>query len=237
MNLDPLHRGPEGLTQSTSRGDQGLSGRVVEPGPRRLYGSAMSRTVIEVDRARAEDVVDVFTAAFATDPGMQWMCGPDLARHRAWFRAARDLLFSTPQVVLGTEEDDGRLAGAMVFLDAGVDFALHHELAWAWRMAHQITPRTSWRTLRNFVGGQRFLPREPFVYLLIVGVRPELQGRGHGGALLRALHVRAEHAPGGVQLETEAPDNIPLYEHLGYRQVGVTRLGPVRSVAMNRPAR
>jgi GNAT superfamily N-acetyltransferase len=59
--------------------------------------------------------------------------------------------------------------------------------------------------------------RGPHVHLLAVGVAPNRQGRGAGGALLRgALRMAAERGL-PCYLETASPRNVQLYQHLGFR--------------------
>jgi len=60
------------------------------------------------------------------------------------------------------------------------------------------------------------LPAEHW-YLVIVGVRPELQGRGHGQALLAPIMTRADAAGTSICLDTAQPRVKPFYERLGFR--------------------
>jgi GNAT superfamily N-acetyltransferase len=61
------------------------------------------------------------------------------------------------------------------------------------------------------------LPAEHW-YLMIVGVLPELQGRGHGQALLEPLMARADAASMSICLDTAQPKVKPFYERLGFRR-------------------
>ena len=62
-------------------------------------------------------------------------------------------------------------------------------------------------------------PREPHIYLNILGVEPALQRRHYGVALLD--DVRDQAAPrgnfAGVYLETATEANVAYYSHVGYR--------------------
>lgn len=59
-------------------------------------------------------------------------------------------------------------------------------------------------------------PKCRFWYLHYVGVRPEHQGKGHGGRIIRAqtAHADAQRLP--CWLETATAANVPLYERLGF---------------------
>lgn len=59
-------------------------------------------------------------------------------------------------------------------------------------------------------------PKGLFWYLHYVGVRPEHQGKGHGGRIIRAQTAVADAACLPCWLETATPTNVPLYERLGF---------------------
>jgi len=58
-----------------------------------------------------------------------------------------------------------------------------------------------------------------FLYLLIVGVAPHLQGQGFAGKLVRALIDKSGRAGVPIYLETETESNVRMYEHLGFEVV------------------
>ena len=58
-----------------------------------------------------------------------------------------------------------------------------------------------------------------FIYLLIMGVATEFQGKGFGGALLRAVISKSEQAGLPLYLETETESNVRLYEKFGFTLV------------------
>ena len=63
--------------------------------------------------------------------------------------------------------------------------------------------------------------RAPFRhwYLEFIGVKPELQGKGYAGTLLRAMFARLDKERLPCYLETQNPDNVPIYQHYGFRVV------------------
>ncbi|MDP2896761.1 MAG: GNAT family N-acetyltransferase [bacterium] len=74
----------------------------------------------------------------------------------------------------------------------------------------------------------RLVP-EPHWYLLSLGVAPERQGQGLGGALLRHGLERAQAEGLPCYLETTNERNVPFYERHGFRFVAqgeVTDGGP-----------
>lgn len=71
-------------------------------------------------------------------------------------------------------------------------------------------------TYGKFVESQR--PKAVHIYLGILGVDPDAQGRGYGKRLLDAVQLYSENYPDstGVFLDTENPRNVPFYEQSGY---------------------
>ncbi len=57
---------------------------------------------------------------------------------------------------------------------------------------------------------------QPFAYLRYVGVAPEAQGKGWGGAIIRAGIERAQQKGCGVLLETATESNVAIYTRLGF---------------------
>ncbi|WP_431870639.1 GNAT family N-acetyltransferase [Nocardiopsis eucommiae] len=59
-------------------------------------------------------------------------------------------------------------------------------------------------------------PKEPVWFLGTVGVRPRARGRGLGRAVIRAGLREADAAGVTAFLETATPENVRLYESLGF---------------------
>jgi len=87
--------------------------------------------------------------------------------------------------------------------------------------------RTTWPVLRTgFARTRRFDRMDRYMrknheraahwYLWFLGVLPELQGRGLGSKLLRALNQRAAHEGVPCYLETDKLSSVKLYERHGY---------------------
>ncbi len=64
----------------------------------------------------------------------------------------------------------------------------------------------------------------PHWYLMIIGVDPELQGRGRGTALIRQGLAWADAEELPCYLETSSPDNLRLYERHGFEVVASVSL-------------
>lgn len=58
---------------------------------------------------------------------------------------------------------------------------------------------------------------EPHYYLLTLGVAANSQGQGTGGRLVRHMLERADREGTPAYLETQRSENVPVYEHLGFK--------------------
>jgi ribosomal protein S18 acetylase RimI-like enzyme len=65
-------------------------------------------------------------------------------------------------------------------------------------------------------------PKEPHLYLQILGVDPPFQGKHYGSALLDRLKLEASVRPeiAGVYLETATEANVAFYSSKGYEVLG-----------------
>ena len=72
-----------------------------------------------------------------------------------------------------------------------------------------------------------FEPEEPHVHLSMVGTTRSVRGKGHGRALLDAVHAYSDADPWslGVSLTTEVAANVDLYRYFGYALVGEASVG------------
>ena len=170
-----------------------------------------------IETACARDqaaLTETLAQAFQTDPALSWIL-PD-AQHRA--RALRSL-FRT-----------------LVPADMRAGIALRasgDEAAALWRAPGQAHSGTL-EFLRSVIplvatfgtalprglkvqgGIDAHRPKGRFWYLHYVGVRTAHQGKGHGGRIIRAQTAVADVEGRPCWLETATPENVPLYERLGF---------------------
>ncbi len=80
-------------------------------------------------------------------------------------------------------------------------------------------------------------PEEPHWYLPLIGVEPNAQGTGLGGALMRHAVSRCNEAGALAYLESSNPRNISLYERHGFEVMGQIRAGacPVVTPMLRKP--
>jgi ribosomal protein S18 acetylase RimI-like enzyme len=79
--------------------------------------------------------------------------------------------------------------------------------------------------LATFEKMEQSHPDEPHWYLPMIGVEPNAQGRGLGGALMRHVVARCDHEGVLAYLESSNPRNITLYERHGFEVMGTIQIG------------
>jgi ribosomal protein S18 acetylase RimI-like enzyme len=77
----------------------------------------------------------------------------------------------------------------------------------------------------------KYMAGRKYLYILIVGVRPELHGNGFGGKLIGSVIEKSEAEKIPVYLETETEGNVKMYEHFGFEVLHQITL-PVIDVPM-----
>ena len=186
----------------------------------------MQRSLIVVRPATRADMptaAAVLARAFVADPVMRHIF-PDDARRPAKLRQFFDLV----------RRAEGDPADTLIAGDAAVT-------VWRkpgeWRTPVSAMLRLAWPMLTTFgmalpralrVQGllEKHHPTAPHWYLEFAGCLPEQQGRGFGGAAIRARLRETDAAGVATALETANPDNVALYGALGYRVTGTCDVTP-----------
>jgi GNAT superfamily N-acetyltransferase len=174
----------------------------------------MIETILPARLTEAAGVVETLAQAFQTDPALSWILpDPD---HRA------SVLRSLFRTLVPAD-----MRAGVTLRSAG------DEAAARWRapgQAHSGTLeflRTVLPLIATFgtalprglkvQGGiDAHRPKGGFWYLHYVGVRTAHQGKGHGGRIIRAQTAVADAEGLPCWLETATPENVPLYERLGF---------------------
>ena len=157
---------------------------------------------------------ETLAQAFQTDPALSWIL-PDAA-HRA--RALRSLFHTLVPadmragVALRSDGDEAAAlwrapgqahGGTLEFLRTVLPLIATFGTA---------LPRGL--TVQGGIDAHR--PKGRYWYLHYVGVRTAHQGKGHGGRIIRAQTAVADREGLPCWLETATPENVPLYERLGF---------------------
>jgi GNAT superfamily N-acetyltransferase len=194
-------------------------------------GSALRAATID-DTSR---LTQALAAAFFDDPVLGWLMPDERSRPRRlrkFFELdLRQMAFARGSVWT-TEE---RNAACLVMPPGAWQLPPLVALAHTGGFARAFGRRLPTATLLQALMELRH-PRAPHYYVLVVGVVPELQGRGLGSALMRPTldHCDAVGLP--AYLEASSERSAALYERLGFKVTRELRLGsspPLR--LMTRP--
>jgi GNAT superfamily N-acetyltransferase len=181
----------------------------------------------DIRKIELDDVPPIARAlarAFEDDPVMSWIFRSESERLG---RLERAFALFLQKIWLPRDEcyATDRLFGAALWLPPG-----------KWR----VSMRTQLRLLPSMLSvAGRNLPRlsmalqliekkhpeeRPHYYLAVLGVEPELQGRGFGGALMQPVLSRCDRERIPAYLESSKRRNVVLYERHGFEVVEEVRL-------------
>ncbi len=71
---------------------------------------------------------------------------------------------------------------------------------------------------------REYMGENPYIYLYIIGVARQHQGKGYGRMLLEGLIEKSENQGLPIYLETETEDNARMYERFGFEIIQVVQL-------------
>jgi ribosomal protein S18 acetylase RimI-like enzyme len=181
----------------------------------------------DIRKFTADDVPRIAKAlarAFEDDPVMSWIFHPDSERLA---RLERAFTLYMRRIWLAQEEcyATDQLFGAAIWLPPG---------KWHLGVPEQLRllPSMIATIGRNFPRLVTVLqmmekkhPKEPaHYYLAVLGVEPELQGRGFGSTLMRPVLNRCDRERIPAYLESSKRRNVVLYERHGFRVVEELKL-------------
>jgi GNAT superfamily N-acetyltransferase len=167
--------------------------------------------------------------AFEDDPVMSWIFRNESERAG---RLERAFALFLRKIWLPQDECYGtdRLFGAALWLPPG-----------KWRVSVGTQLRllpsmlsVAGRNLPRLSTALQFIEKKhpedrPHYYLAVLGVEPELQGRGFGGALMQPVLSRCDREGIPAYLESSKRRNVVLYERHGFEvveEVWLPRNGP-----------
>jgi ribosomal protein S18 acetylase RimI-like enzyme len=155
-----------------------------------------------------ETAVRVLVAAFADDPVARWLL-PGNAGSAA-DRVFRPLVQQSAAYGELAVSADG--AAAAVWLPRAAEPPVHDMDP----LPDELARLRTFMTLTE----QQHPDGRAHLYLVFLGVAPDAQGRGLGGALLRDRLAEADAAGVPAYLEASSSRNLPLYERHGFRVTG-----------------
>jgi len=181
---------------------------------RRLTAASAPRRATPADTDR---LARLLTAAFVTDPVMDWIARPGPKRAAgvtAFFtmllrRAipAGEVWMSDDGAACALWLPPGAPTGPRGFIQQMRTLPLFVKLCGFGRLSRGSAMSDAMRAAH---------PHESHFYLFFIGVDPALQGQGLGAAILDATLARIDAAGQPAYLENSNPRNARLYERAGF---------------------
>ena len=176
-----------------------------------------------VRMARRDDAPGLTTAlaaAFHDDQVFRWF-SPDDGRRRAMLPGFFDVFVEAYLVHGETYADDDAAGGAL--WAAPHSDPLTAEPVYAERL-EEIAGIDAPRMFEIVELLEAHAPREPHYHLQFLGVAPERQGAGIGGALMAPILERCDRDGVAAYLEATSDRNRAMYERHGFRAHGAIPL-------------
>lgn len=177
-------------------------------------------TVKPVSKSDEKRAIDTVVRAFSADPVATWFYPEPrhyLEHFPSFVEAFAGAAFRHGSAY-GT--DDG--AGIALWLPPG---GHPDEAALAELLGRTIPERQRAPVLALIEQMESRHPAEPHWYLPMIGVAPEKQGHGYGGALLEHALERCDAENALAYLEASSSRSMPLYRRHGFEPVGTIQVG------------
>jgi GNAT superfamily N-acetyltransferase len=174
----------------------------------------IERPISQATAAQHQAVIATLSDAFMTDPALAYIVPDEAARAKALPKLFALLVVDDSKAgsVMRSGDDEAaalwRNPGTAKD-SGGTGFGLILNMI---RIFGFALPRAS--TVADALAAH--LPDGRYHYLHFVGVRSVHQGKGWGGAIIREGLARANADSLPTWLETATPENVPLYQRLGF---------------------
>jgi ribosomal protein S18 acetylase RimI-like enzyme len=188
--------------------------------PHRITGT-LNKIRLAIGGMMRDLRVETLTAAFHDDPMTEFLF-PEQESRTIVLSTAMEFLWglSFEKSQISTDEDE--CAGAIGTLPPGqypVPFLKLLSLISKFvskSVLSGLPIRVIYECLRIFSQLDKAHLLEPHWYVQVLGVRPNHQGKGLGGKLLRPVLEKADQAGVVVYLETSNPKNLDFYRKHGF---------------------
>lgn len=176
--------------------------------------------VVRLDDSRERAVGEMLGEAFAFDPIFVYV-EPDEARRRTFLADFMTALTRRSHRLAEAWVTSPEVQGASLWKGPDLRSMSADQLAMSGldRIAEWLSPAAMARFDEVFDRVEAALEEdapEPVYYLGVLGVAPELRGRGVGSRLMAPVLARADREGVPVTLETANPHNLPLYRRNGF---------------------
>ncbi|MBK8628916.1 MAG: GNAT family N-acetyltransferase [Sphingomonadales bacterium] len=175
-----------------------------------------AKTILPATAAHHAELIETLALAFQDDPAFCWLL-PDAAERRKRLpRMFRVFVPADMQVGIALRAAGGE--GATLWRAPGkAQTGMVEYLKSALPLAHSFGAALGRAMALGNAVSQHHPKDFDYWYLHYAGVRPAHQGKGWGGAAIRAGIERANAEGKPCFLETATPANVGLYQRLGFR--------------------
>lgn len=172
-------------------------------------------TITRLSAERVREAGEVLGAAFASSPLERAVRGTIDERQRRGLVVAYTATCRLPgRVRIALSEH--RIVGVIRWVESPrCQLRLREKLTMA-PTAITAFGRNLPKAMRWVAAWSKRDPLEPHVHLGPIGVTPELQGRGIGSQMLSGYCEELDVAGSPGYLETDKPENVRLYERIGF---------------------
>lgn len=174
------------------------------------------KTIVPATAAHRAELIETLSLAFQDDPAISWLLPDPHERRKRLPRMFSVFVPADMRAGIALRSSAGE--GATLWRAPGKTHAGRLEfLKSALPLAYTFGSALG----RAIALGEAIDKSHPkggdYWYLHYAGVRPDHQGKGWGGAAIRAgiAHANADGKP--CFLETATPENVGLYQRLGFR--------------------
>jgi ribosomal protein S18 acetylase RimI-like enzyme len=174
----------------------------------------IDRSISEAAAEEHPAVVTTLADAFLYDPAIAYIIADETARARMLPKLFATMVAADSKAgrVMRSEKDEAAALWRNPGMAKGSGGAGLSMIFNMLRIFGFALPRAS----RMADALSANLPEGRYHYLHFVGVRSAHQGKGWGGAIIREGLARADADGLPTWLETATPENVPLYQRLGF---------------------
>ncbi len=188
-----------------------------------------------------EQAIDIFSAAFENDPMHLLIFEDDSSRlemvRAVYIFVVNHIAPGLNYKIKGIEINDNLIA-VIIFTTPESKKEWTPELMKEGEKTGKITGERYVTMIREYASkAMANRPKEPHFYINELAVSHEHQRRGYGRALMEYVENLSNEQvlSTGIALDTSNPDNVKMYEHLGYKVTSEFKFHGIKGYSMFKP--
>jgi len=192
-----------------------------------IQGTCHESRVVRLDLSQADSLASALSRAIQNEPHFKYLIPDEQARCTIlpWFLRAVAIrachvygeIYTTPRIEGGALWISPGRAVAFEQMVRREMLAMPFKLGWT-NFRHCVNLAARLEAVR------KRLVRGPYWYLMVHGVKPSMQDRAIGAALLEPVLSRADSSGLSCYVETFQETELPFYEACGFRVQGAGQI-------------